>query len=113
MNFRGKLAELLSSFFLFLKGYKILARNYRKKWGELDIVASKNKVLVFVEVKYRKTKDFGEAELFVDKRKQTKVIKTAKSYMFDKGINPEDTLYRFDIIGITGFKLKHIENAFN
>lgn len=113
MNFAGKAAEVFSYFFLFFKGYSIKAKNYRKSWGEIDLIVEKNKVLIFVEVKYRKSDRFGEAELFVDKIKQRKVIKTARSYMFDMGINPEDTAYRFDIIGITGFKVKHIKNAFN
>jgi len=112
MNFAGKTAELISAFFLVLKGYKIKCMNYRKKCGELDIVAEKKDKLVFIEVKYRKNSKFGQAELFVDKHKQKKVVNTAHSYMFDKGINPEDIVYRFDIIGITGFKIKHIENAF-
>jgi putative endonuclease len=108
----GKLAELFSILLLIAKGYSILESNYRKKWGELDIVAKKGNVLVFVEVKFRKTERFGFAEQFVDNNKQRKLIKTAKAYMFEKGINPENTVYRFDVIGITGLKVNHIKNAF-
>ncbi len=112
MNLAGKLAEFFSALFLIFKGYSIVERNYRKKFGELDIIAKKGETLIFVEVKYRKTDKFGSPEQFVDEKKQHKLLKTAKTYMFEKKINPENIVYRFDVIGITGFKIKHIKNAF-
>jgi len=96
-----------------MKGYRILARNYRVRGGELDIVAGKGNTLIFVEVKYRKTARFGKADEFVDERKQKKLKLAAKFYMAEKRLNPEHQNYRFDVVAIDRFRLRHIKNAFS
>lgn len=71
-----KIAEYLAS-----KGHEIVARNFKTKYFEIDIVSKLDNSLFFTEVKYRKTKDFGEAIEFVDQRKQEQMQFAAESYL--------------------------------
>ncbi len=96
-----------------MKGYRILARNYRVRGGELDIVAKKRDTLVFVEVKYRRTERFGKADEFVDSRKQRRLKLAANMYMAEKRLNPEHRNHRFDVVAIDRFHFRHIKNAFS
>ena len=56
------------------EAYRILERNYQNRFGEIDIIAEKNKELVFIEVKYRKTSKFGYGYEAVDRRKIMKIL---------------------------------------
>ncbi len=58
-NKTGEIGEDIVTNFLIRKGFKVICRNYRKKWGEIDIIAEKDKVLYFVEVKTVSRKSFG------------------------------------------------------
>ncbi len=109
MRFKGLFWERISAVYLFLKGYKIREFNFGTRLGEIDIICEKGDTLVFVEVKYRKKTDFGRAEEFVDKRKISKIVKTAKLYLASEN---EDKKIRFDVIAVNGFKINHIKNAF-
>ena len=95
------------------KGLRIIERNYRCKIGEIDIIArdENEDSLVFVEVKYRKTANFGGADFAVDYKKQNKIRKVAETFMKHHKISPL-TFCRFDCIMITGEDVKHIKNAF-
>ncbi len=105
----GDSYEDIAADFLREKGYKILKRNFHSRYGEIDIIAYKDGVYVFCEVKYRKNADYGLPAEFVTKKKQDKIAKTVAGYMmYNKFV--ED--YRFDIIGILGDEINHIENAF-
>lgn len=111
----GNKAETFACKFLSRKGYKIISRNYRTKFGEIDIIAQDEDILCFVEVKYRKNSDFGNPEDFVDFRKQKKLLKTAKIYLAQKRIS--EVNIRFDIIGLVSdsknkYIAKLIKNAF-
>ena len=95
------------------QGYKIIERNYRTRHGEIDIIAQDGEYTCFVEVKLRKSADFGAPGDFIDERKQQKIIKTAQYYAVKKGIY--DTPMRFDAVLINaGKKLKAevIKDAF-
>ena len=78
----GRNGEDLAVDFLIQKGYRILQRNFRFEHGEIDIVADDRGVLVFVEVKARRTKQFGEPEEAVSIRKRKQIRKTALGYLF-------------------------------
>lgn len=108
----GNLGELIAVFYLKLKGYKILERNFLVKGGELDIIAEKNKTTVIVEVKTRKDLHFGDPEDAVNYYKKKNIIYAAKNYIKRSG--REDNRIRFDVVGIVfkPFKLKHIKDAF-
>jgi len=93
------------------KGYEELGRNYYSRYGELDLICkdlSKGEI-VFVEVKYRKTGEYGSGLESITRSKQRKLVKTATIYLKEKRI--KDTPYRFDIISISDDKIEHIENA--
>lgn len=94
----GKTGERLAEAYLVQKGYRILERNFKKRYGELDIVALHDKTLVFVEVKTRIGKEFGLPEESVTPWKLREVKRTS---LFYKSIHPElpDAL-RIDVIGI-------------
>ncbi len=105
----GHKGEGLASLYLRLKGYKILARRYKTHVGEADIIARKGHSLVFVEVKARKTLD--EGLISITERQKKRVIRAAGYYLAE---NPGKAGLdiRFDaIIVLPGFKLKHIQDA--
>ena len=110
----GKTGETAAVKYLKGKGYKILDRNYRKTYGELDIVAQKGENIAFVEVKTRKSDNFGTPAEFVTLKKQKKLIKAAYAYIQEHNLVAEFT---FDIVEVylAGGKIKeinHIMNAF-
>lgn len=110
----GDLGENAAAKYLKKNGYKILGRNYRKKYGEIDIIAEKDDSIAFVEVKTRKNDDFGRPCEFVDKRKQERIKKTALSYICEKGY---DAGFTFDVIEVYGEngkvrEINHIIGAF-
>lgn len=107
LNF-GKAGERQAAKHLQKSGYKILATNYRSRFGEIDIIAEKEGVLVFVEVKARSGARYGKGYESVRPDKQAKLIKTAQAYMMEKGEMPA----RFDVISIDDGEISHIENAF-
>ena len=74
-NLAGAWGESLAADFLRKKRYKLLAANYRCRFGEIDLVVSDRRYLVFVEVKLRKSQKFAEAREFVDLRKHLMIIK--------------------------------------
>lgn len=77
-------------------GYKIIARNYRTKMGEIDIIAKDGEYTVFVEVRLRKSNAFGSPADTIDRRKQQKIIKTAQMYAVKNDIY--DSPMRFDAV---------------
>ena len=108
---QGNKAEEQAAQHLKEKGYKILDRNFSCKMGEIDIIAQdKQKTLVFVEVKQRKTNLFGGGLAAVNKAKQRRITLTAAAYINKTKINY--TALRFDIITVTAGVLTHYENAF-
>ncbi len=108
---QGNKAEEQAADFLKKKDYKILARNFTSKQGEIDIIAQdKQNTIIFVEVKQRRTNLFGGGLAAVNKAKQKRITLTAAAYLKKTKINY--FALRFDIITITGTELKHYENAF-
>ena len=114
LNSSGKAGEIAAAKFLKKSGYKILEKNFRKTYGEIDIIASKGENVAFVEVKTRKNDYFGTPAEFVTKEKQQKIIKCAYTYIQEKYLDAEFT---FDVIEVymENKKVKdinHIKNAF-
>ena len=112
----GLQGEKVAAEYLSDHGYRILARNYKCRFGEIDIVALQEGYLVFVEVKLRKTDRYGAPREYVTYAKQKK-IKTAASFFLAS--HPEYQLIRFDVIEILtpngtnqDFTITHLENAF-
>jgi putative endonuclease len=111
---RGRAGEDLAVDYLTKKGYRILDRNYRYAHGEIDIVAEDRNVLVFIEVKARRSKRYGEPEDAITFRKRTVVRRTADGYIYEHNIEDKDC--RFDVIAVDyepgSPEVRHIENAF-
>ncbi len=112
----GIQGEKLAAKFLKRRGYKITQRNYKCKLGEIDIVAQQDKTVVFVEVKTRRTEEFGPPQYAITAAKKKQISKAALSYIREKNFTEQSC--RFDVIAITFSpesrkpKIEHIENAF-
>lgn len=111
----GRIGENVACKYLKKKHYKILERNFRKPFGEIDIIAQKEDVIVFAEVKTRSGElNYGMPCEAVTYTKQQKLIKTAKAYIME---NELDAVFSFDIIEVIlkngkVLSVNHIENAF-
>ena len=110
----GKWGETLAAKYLVKKGYIILDRNAYTRYGELDLVALHEDVIVFVEVKTRTSMRYGYPEVAVTFQKQSHLLDAATQYLQD---HPElDENWRIDVIAIQAFKddppeIVHFENA--
>lgn len=113
----GAWGEAKAAQYLKKKHYKILSTGYRSRFGEIDIIASNKKYLVFAEVKLRKSDVFAQAREFVDSYKQNRLRTTAAMYLSE---NPTQLQPRFDVIEIyapqgtetAAPQINHIEDAF-
>lgn len=109
----GPKGEQLAEKFIEQKGYEIRARGFRALGGEIDLIAVKNDVLIFVEVKTATTPHFGQPETRVTPAKQAQIIKIAKAYLRQ---HPDHAAPRFDVIAVDLTQprptIRHYENAF-
>jgi len=94
----GQQGEDIAARYLKQQGYKILARNYRSRYGEVDIICSQDRVIVFVEVKTRTGVSFGSPEDSITRTKQEHIRKVALIYM--ESFPQSFKEMRFDVIGI-------------
>ena len=108
----GTFYEDIAAGYINNHGGKVIKRNFRTRQGEIDIIARDGDYLCFVEVKYRATSKAGSSLDAVTPSKQRKICQAALFYMNQKRINPETMNIRFDVVGIDGDKITHIENAF-
>ncbi|MGQ9818769.1 MAG: YraN family protein [Candidatus Kapaibacteriales bacterium] len=111
----GKVGEDIASEFLTQSGYKILKRNFHfGRLGEIDIIAEKDQVLVFFEIKVQTTDSFGDAKFWITKSKQQKLRKVAEGFLYINKL--KDKICRFDAIfvdlSVNPFRIDHLENAF-
>lgn len=96
----GNYAEDMAAQFLVRRGYEVLARNWRRPWGELDIVARVRGLLVFVEVKAGKGGGAAfEPELHVTREKIQKLLRTARTYLAAHNYSPEQE-WQIDVISV-------------
>jgi putative endonuclease len=103
-NDLGKLGEDIASDYLSAKGFRILERNWRNRFEEIDIIAQKDDYLVIVEVKTRKNLNYGAPEGMVGLQQQRNLVNAADVYIKEKGSDLET---RFDVIAIVGNASKH------
>lgn len=116
MNYRiakGKEGELLVAEYLKKAGYSIIAQNYRKSFGEVDLIAQKKDTIAFVEVKWRHNPLIDPAEV-INRSKQKKIISIAKEFLSKH--TDKEFIYRFDVALIedsnNSINLQYIPNAF-
>ncbi|MEM1380073.1 MAG: YraN family protein [Pseudomonadota bacterium] len=105
----GRFAEEIAAIVLLLQGYRILARRFAASGGEIDIVARKSGVLVFVEVKMRQR--LADAEQAVTPRGRQR-IKAASAAYLARNERRMDVPMRFDIVAMSPKGLRHIRDAF-
>ena len=112
---KGKAGEHIALEFLISRGFSIVERNYHCIFGEIDIIARDGSELVFVEVKSRRSRTFGEPEHSVDLKKQRRLSRAAVNYLQQKSLLEKEA--RFDVLAIQrtagGNHVHYIPNAFD
>lgn len=111
----GKSGEEVALRYLKRKKYKIVEKGFRLFRGEIDIIAYDKKTLVFIEVKTRRSRDFGSPEESVTPSKQKQIIKIAQGFLAINKIREVEC--RFDVISLiktekNEYLVRHIKNAF-
>lgn len=114
---RGDLGEALALDLLKSRGYTLIARGYRTRYGEIDLIVRDGRYIVFVEVKLRASDEFAQAREFVSRSKQRKIKTTASIWLasHETALQP-----RFDVVEVYARadadapppQLNHLENAF-
>lgn len=107
----GNEQEELAAAYLLQQGFHIVERNFRVRQGEIDIIGYDQEVLVFVEVKYRKSSCSGLPEEAVDYRKQRQICKVALFYLNAKKLGV-DRACRYDVVAVFGDEIRWYKNAF-
>jgi len=111
----GQLGEKLAQDFLKERGYRIVTTNYRSPDGEIDIIVSKDGVLVFVEVRAKSSRTFGTPEESITARKKQKLIAVSQHYL--QNHEPQSISWRIDFVAVeldnVGrlIRIEHIEDA--
>ena len=110
----GEQGEELAARYLAEEGYRIIERNYRCRFGEIDIVAQEGETLVFVEVKSRRSDSYGDPQLAVDRDKRKKICLISLNYLSEKHLQSRTA--RFDVVAVkmlpAGPRIELIRNAF-
>lgn len=110
----GQNGETFAARWLARRGWQILDRNVRYREGELDLIASKDGILAFIEVKTRRSRKHGSPAEAVTPAKQARIRRLAMRYLNDK--TARAAAIRFDVIECDlsdrGYKVRHLEDAF-
>lgn len=112
-NPTARIGEEIASKYLIKKDYKIIEKNFRKGYGEIDIIAVKENILIFVEVKTRTTKLFGGAIESITYHKLQSLVKTAQFYKLSHPKLPEALRIDAVLIDLENGKAKNIEHIEN
>lgn len=106
---RGETAERLARDFLRQHRYEIIAERYRWRGGEIDLIARDGDYLVFIEVRSRAQEHLGLPEETINLKKQRKILLTAQHYL---ARHPSSLPVRFDVVAISGGRLRLYQDAF-
>jgi len=104
---KGAEFEELALRYLESVGYKVIAKNFHCRWGEIDLIALDGGTVVFVEVKGGKSKEFGDPAERVDKKKLTRMLACIERYL---SIHPTED-YRIDVVVVRGNLVEHIKGV--
>lgn len=114
----GRRAETVAARLLARHGVTLLERNFRCRGGEIDLIGRDGGVLAFIEVRYRRNRDFGGAAFSIPRAKQRRIVLAAQHYLARHGLN--DTACRFDCVlldalddALDGNSAEWIRNAFD
>ncbi len=108
---KGKRGEEIVERYLIENGFKILAKNYRAGKNEIDLIAKLDDVIVFVEVKYRKSEHYGRGFDSINLKKIKSISRVARVFMLKNKYT--NCNIRFDVASIDGGELVYYKNAFN
>ena len=97
----GRDAETLACDYLQAKGMAVVERNYRSRFGEIDLIMDDRDCLIFVEVRYRRQAHYGSGAESVDARKQARIVACARHYLLHHPRAAERPC-RFDVVAIGG-----------
>ena len=110
----GQTGESLAAWYLKKNGYKIIEQNYRTPLGEIDIIAQEKKIIVFGEVKSRRSIRFGNPKWAVTPQKQRKISRVALQYL--KSTRQMNKSARFDVVAVSSNRdeprIEIVKNAF-
>jgi putative endonuclease len=111
MGGRGAQAEELAAAYLQRAGLKVVERNYRCRFGEIDLIARDGATLVFVEVRMRSSERFGGAAASITASKQAKLLRAARHFLAGMTRAPQ---CRFDALLVSGkdLSIEWLKNAF-
>ena len=111
---KGNIGETLAAEYLSRRGYKIVATNWRYYHLEIDIIAQKDNLMIFAEVKLRQNQGAQSARDAVSRTKEQRLINAAEAWIMANQFDGES---RFDLLAVTQhgktYSIEHIENAFN
>ena len=113
MKTNGAQAEQWAAQHLQQQGMKLVEQNYRGRFGEIDLIMQDTTSLVFVEVRLRRSENFGGAAASIDARKQQRIIRTAQQYLSSLARTPP---CRFDVVlmdDAQGHNVQWLKNAFD
>ena len=114
-TFLGQLGESLAREYLKKRKYNIVDHNFRCRLGEIDIIARKNKAFRFIEVKYRRSSDYGLPQDSVVRRKQRRIRNAAVIWLKNRYL-PLDSEIHFDVLAITEqtgkLRYEYLQDAF-
>ena len=114
---KGREGERRAAEYLEKKGFLVVDRNWRKRWGEIDLVVEKDGVLVFVEVKMKTGGGWGRPEDMVDERKLGQVGRLSRMYVTEKSLWDRYKSFRIDVVCIekmdsdSGYRVRWYENV--
>ena len=112
-SIKGARGELVAAEYLQAKGYQLIAKNFRNRKGEIDLVARHEDSIVFVEVKTWNYNGAADLEYSINEKKRQRIIQASRFFM---GTHPElaSCRIRFDVILIANqlHEINHLENAF-
>jgi len=105
----GEKAEALAERHLAAQGLTTIARNLRSRWGEIDLIAADGDTVVFVEVRLRSDARYGGAAASISAAKQTRLVRTAESFLAGQGRAYANRPCRFDVILLDRLDARSIE----
>lgn len=111
----GLIAEQIACDYLTKQGLRLLTKNFRCPSGEIDLIMQEKEDIIFIEVRSRKSLDFGQALESIDAKKIKKIIKTASFYLQSRQLTHQ-VAARFDVVSLQwdkkDWKIEWIKNAF-
>jgi putative endonuclease len=108
----GAFGEGLAADFLQTHNLRIVQRNYTCPGGEIDLICTDGETLVFVEVRLRADDEHGDPLETISVEKRRRLVRAARRYLAEQGIDEDTQACRFDVVGVVGSEVVYLKNAF-